>query len=264
MWLRRQGEPPAIIAHRGFSAAAPENTLAAIELAIATGAVMVEVDVGFSADEGLVLIHDDHLDRTTSGYGPVRAQPLEKLRALDAGSWFAPRFAGEKIPLLEEALELVRGRIAINLEIKGESVDDRRREQTAGEIDPNGIEARVLREVRQRGLLDQVLFSSFHPLALWRLRRLEPAAQIASLLHAPYHGGRRPEDILAEVGSTALHVHDSEAQPELIEACAAAAIPLRVYTVNSPARFLALAPQAIDAVFTDDPAALQRAAANFR
>ena len=251
MFLKRPGGRPAVIAHRGFSAKAPENTLAAIELAIAAGAHMVEVDVGFSADDQLVLIHDEDLDRTTSGRGPVRSQTLASLRSFDAGAWFAPEFAGESIPLLEEALDRVRGRIPINVEIKADAVDPRR-----NELPPTGIEARVLEAVRERGMFEQVLFSSFHPLALWRLRRFEPAAKTASLRHAAHHGNRSPREILDEVGSAALHVADAELDDRLIAGCHAEGIPLRVYTVNDAERFLELAALGIDAVFTDDPARL--------
>lgn len=247
---------PAIIAHRGFSARAPENTLAALELAIAAGADMVEIDVGFSADLAPVVIHDDTLERTTvGGRGPVRAARLAELRALDAGSWFAPRFAGERIPLLEEVLELTRGRIPLNVEIKGDSVEPA--EGPAGMAgSDDGIEARVLELVGERGRLAEVVFSSFHPLALWRLHRRAPAAHLASLLHPPWHAGRGPREIVEEVGAEALHVADLEATPELAAACAAAAIPLRVYTVNAPERLRELAALGVDAVFTDDPALL--------
>jgi len=256
LFLRRPGERAAIIAHRGASAEAPENTLAAIALAIATGAPMVEVDTCLTADGAMVLIHDDTLERTTSGRGEVRRFHLESLRQLDAGSWFAPRFAGEKIPLLEEALDLVYGKMAINIEIKSSAIEAAPREGSTV-----GIEARLLEAVKARGMLEQVLFSSFHPLALWRLRRFEPAVRTASLRYLPHHGQREPREILAEVGSSALHVADHEASPELIDLCRRQGIPLRVYTVNDIRRYLELESQGVDAVFTDDPGGLLAPAA---
>lgn len=252
--MARDGRP-AVIAHRGDSVRAPENTLAAIALAIEAGADMVEIDVGFSADGQLVVIHDDTLDRTTSGHGPVRALPSAALRELDAGSWFSPAFAGERLPLLAEVLDLVRGRLPINIEIKGESVAAEPREGAKG-----GIEALALEAVLSRGMLGEALFSSFHPLALWRLRRLAPRARLASLLHPPYHAGRSPAAIVGEVGAQDLHVADEQATPALAAACRAAGIPLRVYTVNDPARFRQLAGWGIDGVFTDDPRLLVRTA----
>jgi glycerophosphoryl diester phosphodiesterase len=98
-----------VIAHRGFSGVAPENTLVAIRRGIEIGADMAEIDVTLSKDGYVVVIHDETLDRTTNGTGPVSDATLEELQRLDAGSWFAPEFAGEKIPTLGEVLDLVRG-----------------------------------------------------------------------------------------------------------------------------------------------------------
>ncbi len=111
---------PEIVAHRGFSARAPENTLAALEAAIRAGAESVEVDVQTAACGTPVLFHDSMLGRTTNGVGPLGRRPLGQLRALDAGSWFGTDFAGEKIPTLEQALLHLRGRVQhVYLDIKG-------------------------------------------------------------------------------------------------------------------------------------------------
>ena len=244
---------PAVIAHRGDSIRAPENTLAAVALAIEAGADMVEIDVCFSADRQLVVIHDHTLERTTSGRGPVPALPYAALRLLDAGSWFSPAFAGERLPLLGEVLDLVRGRLPINIEIKGEAVEAGQAGEPPADGAADGIEALCLDAVLARGMLGEVLFSSFHPLALWRLRRLSLAARLASLLHPPHHAGRSPAEIVGEVGAQDLHVADEQATPALAAACRAAGIPLRVYTVNDGARFRQLAGWGIDGVFTDDP-----------
>lgn len=96
-----------IIAHRGYSAVAPENTLAALDRAVTHGADAVEFDVRVASCGTPVLFHDAHLGRTTNGVGPVRRRTLQQLKALDAGSWFSPDFHGEPIPSLVEALELV-------------------------------------------------------------------------------------------------------------------------------------------------------------
>ncbi|MBI2838210.1 MAG: glycerophosphodiester phosphodiesterase family protein [Acidobacteria bacterium] len=107
-----------LIAHRGVRSVAPENTLAAIEAAIAMGLDYAEVDVRTTADGHLVLLHDPDVDRTTNGSGFVVDQSLEMLRQLDAGSWFDPRFAGTRIPTLDEALEVAGDRIALILDWK--------------------------------------------------------------------------------------------------------------------------------------------------
>src|SRR5512139_19181 len=108
---------PVIFAHRGASAHAPENTIAAFELALAQQADAVELDVKLSADGQVVVIHDPTVDRTTNGKGRVRDLTLSQLKALDAGSSFSTQFAGEKIPTLEEVFETVGKRTFINVEL---------------------------------------------------------------------------------------------------------------------------------------------------
>src|SRR6266704_6290544 len=109
---------PLRIAHRGASARAPENTLAAFAEAVRLGANAIELDVHLTADGVPVVIHDGTVDRTTNGRGEVAAMTLKDLRRLDAGAWFSSRFRGERIPTLEESLEFARGRCAMNVEIK--------------------------------------------------------------------------------------------------------------------------------------------------
>jgi len=107
-------------AHRGASGHAPENTLSALKWAINLGADMAEIDVQQTADGQLVVFHDDTLERTSTGAGPLGTRTLTELRALDAGSWFSPHHAGEKIPTLVEAITLARGQLELNIELKGD------------------------------------------------------------------------------------------------------------------------------------------------
>ncbi|MBU6283841.1 glycerophosphodiester phosphodiesterase, partial [bacterium] len=106
------------MAHRGASAECPENTLVAFRRAMELGANMIECDLQLTADGHVVVFHDWSLERTTDGSGTVRDQPLAVLRSLDAGSWKEPRFAGERVPTLEEALDATAGRVGLNLELK--------------------------------------------------------------------------------------------------------------------------------------------------
>src|SRR5688500_16528220 len=99
-----------VIAHRGASSYAPENTLAAFDLAIEMGARHLELDVHLTRDDHVVVIHDDTVDRTTGGVGPVAEQTLAELKSLDAGSWFGEKFAGQRIPTFAEVLERYAGR----------------------------------------------------------------------------------------------------------------------------------------------------------
>ncbi|MFQ5630785.1 MAG: glycerophosphodiester phosphodiesterase, partial [bacterium] len=105
-------------AHRGASGYAPENTLIAMQKAIELGAQMSELDVQQTADDALVLFHDDKLNRTSTGKGYLWEKSLAELQTLDAGSWYAKEFSGEPIPTLEQVIELVRGKMRLNIEIK--------------------------------------------------------------------------------------------------------------------------------------------------
>jgi glycerophosphoryl diester phosphodiesterase len=161
---------PLNMAHRGASAYAPENTLAAFKLALEMGADGFELDVMLSADGHLVVIHDDTVDRTTDGSGPVRQKTLAELKALDAGAGFDARFAGERIPTLQEAFDLVAGdRAFVNVEIKTDSLKG------------DGLEEKLVGLICHHDLGQRLLISSFNPFALWRMRRLAPDLPLALL-----------------------------------------------------------------------------------
>jgi glycerophosphoryl diester phosphodiesterase len=146
------------VAHRGASADRPENTLSAFALAIEQGADVLEADVRASSDGVLLILHDPMVDRTTSGSGPLRDMTAEEARALDAGG-------GERIPTLEEVLEVARGRIRVNLDLKEVEV-----------VEP------AVRAVHAAGMVDQVTYISFEPEAWDRLGRLSPDSPLVHLV----------------------------------------------------------------------------------
>lgn len=113
-----KGEHFEIVAHKGASASAPENTLAAFEMAIEMGTDMIELDVRNTKDEQIVVFHDETLDRTTNGSGFVHDYTLEEIRQFDAGSWFDPKYSSEHIPTLQEVLDSIHGRCKVIIEIK--------------------------------------------------------------------------------------------------------------------------------------------------
>lgn len=135
-----------IIAHRGSSSDCPENTLASTRRAIAVGATAVEVDVRLSKDKQLVLRHDAELERTTNGKGVIGEKTLAELKQLDAGSWFDPKFTGEKIPTLAEVLVVCRGKIDVLLDLKEQGSDYA--QLVAKTIQEHGEEARTIVGVR--------------------------------------------------------------------------------------------------------------------
>ncbi len=153
---------PLNFAHRGASHEAPANTLAAFLLAVDLGADGIEFDVHLSKDGHAVVIHDFDVSATTDGQGLVRAKTLAELKELDAGSWFDPVFAGQRIPTLQEVIDAVGHRLLLNIELK-----------TSGWGD-GGLAAKVTHIVEQNGLVDRVILSSFNPLTVWRAKRRNP------------------------------------------------------------------------------------------
>ena len=160
------------IAHRGASAVAPPNTLAAFSKAAELGADGIEFDVHLSADGVPVVIHDFTVDATTDGHGRVAGLTVAQLKQLDAGSAFDPAFAGERIPTLEEVLRSVGDTLLLNVELKSMDLRD------------TGLEQAVIAQVEQHGLSDRVLLSSFNPLSLRRAKKIAPQIP-AGLLYAP-------------------------------------------------------------------------------
>jgi glycerophosphoryl diester phosphodiesterase len=227
--------PPLVIAHRGASGSSPENTVAAFRRAETIGAGMIELDVQLTRDREVVVMHDWTLERTTDGQGMVRERTLAELRRLDAGGWFGPAFRGERIPTLREVFDAVR--LPVNVELKPSGED--------------GLEARALAVVEGAGALGRVVFSSFDPGALDRLRARSPEATLAVL----WEDGPIPEAVrrAERVAARALHLRKEVATPAAVAELAAAGLRIRVWTVNAPDEFNRLAAAGVDGVFTDHP-----------
>jgi glycerophosphoryl diester phosphodiesterase len=134
-----------VIAHRGASGYAPENTVSAFKKAIMMKADMIEFDVHLTKDGKVVLMHDKTVDRTTDGKGKVKEMTLKELKKLDAGLWFDKKFKGEKIPTLEKVLKKFKGKILFNIEIKSE-----------------GTEEEIVRLIKKYKLEKDVMVSSFN------------------------------------------------------------------------------------------------------
>lgn len=160
----------AIIAHRGASGSAPENTIAAIQLALKMEADMIEIDVHLSKDGIPVIIHDETLNRTTNGKGEVKNFNVEDLKKLDAGKWFSDKYIGEKIPTLEEVITLIKGKCILLIEIKHGS-----------SIYPN-IEKTVLEIIHDKKAEKECIIQSFECEVLDNLRKLNCPVEIQKLV----------------------------------------------------------------------------------
>lgn len=180
------------MAHRGWSGRAPENTMAAVRLALThPGIQAMEIDVQLSKDGVPVLMHDFELGRTVNASGTVKDYTLEELRQLDAGSWFNEAFAGEKIPSLEEVLGEVRGKLLLNIELK-----------TAGDMYP-GLEEKVADLIRLYSMEREAYVSSFDHDAVARIHELAP-----ELTKGLIFGGKSTllREQLAVTGATILSI----------------------------------------------------------
>lgn len=236
-----------VVAHRGSSGTAPENTFAAIKEALQAGAHMVEIDVQFTADDEAIVFHDAVLGRTTDGTGKIRRLHSSEICNLDAGSWFDPRFEGERIPLLTEALSLLRGRAYVNIEIKPPQPDE----------DYTLRIRRIASIIEHMQMQPYTLFSSFHYASLAYLKSLSSHFHTAAI-HIP-GDSRLPSEAAAETGCEAYvcalrdftHKRSRDAQEHNIY--------VGVYTINSSGD----AEQALDrkakAIVTNFPARIMSA-----
>lgn len=232
------------IAHRGASAVAPPNTLAAFRKAAELGADGIELDVHLSADGVPVVIHDFTVDGTTDGTGRVRDLPLAALRELDAGSRFDPAFAGERIPTLEEVFAEVGDRLLINVELKS----------MPGNEYP-GMEEAVAGLIRRFGLTERVLVSSFNPLALRRFRKVAPEVPIGFLYEtAPLSRlAQLLAALLPGLRPQALHPHWSLVGPETVRRAHRRGRKVVVWTVDEPEAMARLSGWGVDAIITNYP-----------
>ena len=236
-----------IIAHRGASARAPENTLAAIRLGATEGARWVEVDVKLSRDGVCILMHDDLLRRTTNGRGEVAQYDIDELKRLDAGSWFSRRFAGEPIPTLEETLALcLELDLDINLEIKP---CPGRQHETA---------IRMVETLRRHWPPGRAwpLISSFAVASLEEVRLQAPEMPRGLLIGRPT---RRARDMLDRLDCVTLHCDAKRVSRELVNKLAATGRPVLCYTVNDPHRARRLLEMGVASIITDRPADLKSA-----
>jgi glycerophosphoryl diester phosphodiesterase len=238
--------PVMVVAHRGFSGAAPENTLAAFGKAIEIGSDMIELDVHFSKDGKIVVIHDETLERTTNGRGKVADHTLTDLKKLDAGSSFGGQFAGERIPTLEEVLALAKGRVLVNIEIKN---------PTHGLYPITELAYRSLQAVKKAGMLDRVIFSSFNPASLEHIQKKEPRAWVGLLFHRPWNS------ILEMTGGKeykVLNLRNIYLNKEKIFQVHKEGIKINVYTVNSEGELEQFVRWGVDGIITNHPDRLIR------
>ena len=244
MHLLNQLDKPVIFAHRGASASAPENTLAAFELAVSLGAKAIELDTMLSRDGVPVVIHDHTLERTTNGLGLVGDHDHSDLIQLDAGSWFSETYKGEKIPLLHEVLSRFSHKILINIELKNYHAPNDTLTET------------VIKQVEELDVWDSVLFSSFLPRNLKQIQKHKREAKIALLCPSGITGWLFRSSIYKSLSPEIIHPAESDVDPKFIKREHNRARRVHVWTVNNKAIARELFIDKVDGIFTDDPAAM--------
>jgi glycerophosphoryl diester phosphodiesterase len=232
---------PVIFAHRGASAHAPENTLAAFELALQHGADAIELDAKLSADGHVVVIHDATVDRTTGVHGRVRDMSLAELRALSAGSTFSSQFSTEKIPMLEEIFEALGKRIFINVEL------------TNYNTPRDHLVESVCILVKKFNLQKHVLFSSFYGSNLAKARSYLPEVPCGLLALNGLLGAWARSFGFAFGKYAALHPNLVDVTREQIQRVHRLKGRVHVWTVNAEADMRRLFGWGVDGIFTDDP-----------
>lgn len=230
----------AIIAHRGASKHAPENTLPAFEMAYQAGAEGIETDVQLTKDHVPVIIHDEHLRRTTNGKGFIKDYTISELKQLDAGSWFSAKYAGTPLLTLEEFLIWARSKhLQLNIELKN------------NKIDYPHIEAIVVDMLDAYQLTGYTTISTFNQDSVKKLRQNHPHVEIAWLT------SKRRKDLsryALELGADALHIKYRLLGRNLLKSCQRDQVKVRVYTVNTTKKLLTCFKRQCHGIFTDVPA----------
>ena len=236
--LRAREGVPYVIGHRGAMGHAPENTMASFRRAWLLGARMVELDVQLTADNQLVVIHDETIDRTTSGRGAVASLTADEIRSFDAGSWCGAGFAGQRVPLLGEVIEWARGKVNLVIEVKTSPA------QVATCIDV------LQRELQEREFIEQCLIISFDHPFLKELKDANSRLAVGMVYFARLHD---PVRAVRAIHGSAMHMHYSCIDAQDVAALQRAGIAVSAWTVNEPADIQRMVDLGVDSITTNYP-----------
>lgn len=230
-----------IIAHRGASAYAPENTMSAFRKAVDLSADGIEFDVKRTLDGEMVIIHDQTLERTTNGTGRVIEKKLDELRELDAGSTFSAEFKGERIPLLVEVIEEFSNKLLLNIELTN-----------YGSI-RDGLAEKAAILVKKMGKEKSVIFSSFHPYNLIVCRRILPTVPCALLTLPGKIGWMFRTNLMNWISPEVIHPFYKDVDHNYIERQHRRNRRVNVWTVNTEMEIKKMLLNNVDGIITDDP-----------
>jgi glycerophosphoryl diester phosphodiesterase len=227
-----------VTAHRGSSLTAPENSLSAIRQAIDDGADYAEIDVQETADGMLVLLHDTDLMRVAGVNAKIWEVEYGEIRDLDAGSWFSPKYAGERIPTLQQAMDLARGHLRLNIELKYNGHDVRLAERTA-EL------------VRESGFVEECVITSLDSTGLQRVREVAPDIEIGQIVTVSIGD-------FVKLDVDFLSINANVATPAQVRRNRAEGLDTHVWTVNDKSSMARMIERGVNNIITDEPALLRR------
>lgn len=227
-----------IFAHRGASAYAPENTMEAFRLAYDMSADGLEIDVHLTKDGQVVVIHDHVIDRTSNGKGAVAQMTYEELLAYDFSFKFSDKYKSVKIPLLKEVLAFVKETgLLLDIEIKYSSLTE-------------DIEEKTVALIKEYGLTDQIIISSFNHNGLYKVKELCPELATAPLYSC---GLFRPWDYGKSFGADGLHPHGYTVNEELVKECHKNRMFVNVWTIDDPSDIKRFIEIGTDGIITNVP-----------
>jgi glycerophosphoryl diester phosphodiesterase len=227
-----------IIAHRGSSSSAPENSKASLLQALKDGATGVEIDLQLTSDNEVVVIHDETIDRTSSGLGFVKDMTLKELKEYDIGSFFDPKFKAERIINLKEALELLKSSKIINIEIK-KMVNFN-----------HNIEKEIVKVLESLDLNNKIIVSSFNHDSLDIINNINNKIITAPLFYARVHN---PWEYAKRLGSKYLHLYYKAVDNKLIQSCRKNNIKVNVFTVDKKEDIKKMIEFNVDGIITNYP-----------
>lgn len=231
------------LAHRGYSEKYPENTMLAFEKAVEIGANGIEMDVHFSKDRKLVVIHDEELDRTTTGHGLVKDYTLEELKKFDAGIKFGEEFKGIRIPTFDEFLDFVKDKdLIINIEIKNSI------------IHYENIEEAVYGKIKEYSLENKVIISTFDHYSARKCKSINKDIKVGALywdcIYEPYK-------YVEMLGVDALHPEFNSVTKQIVEEAHKRNLHVNVYTVNAKEDMENMINMGVDSIITNNPELLR-------
>ncbi|MFP3897652.1 MAG: glycerophosphodiester phosphodiesterase [Anaerolineales bacterium] len=214
------------VGHRGAAGIEPENTIRGFRRALEIGVDRAECDIHITKDSHLVVMHDETVDRTTDGTGAIRSLTLEEVRSLDAGE-------GERVPTLAEVLEVMRNRAILLIELKGE-----------------GVEEQAIRTVKDMGMEDQVVCTSFHLDRLRRVKRLAPSFEVGAIFSEP------PDDVCQralEAGAGGIGIYHGNLRQELVQEAHRCGLEVRAWNPDTVPEMWAMIDLGVDGVGSNRP-----------